>query len=82
MLFYMVNIFIQAVWLYEVAILISDGVKSCNEMISHGNFESMQSMNVSIYINIICMYVCIYIYLYYMYVRMCMKGYMMLYTHM
>ena len=40
--------FEEAVWLYEVAILISDCPSSAHSLICHGNFEFMYAMKVSI----------------------------------
>jgi hypothetical protein len=39
--------FEDAVWLYEVAILLSDNISSVSELVGRGNYESMQAMRVS-----------------------------------
>lgn len=36
--------FEDAVWLYEVAILLSDDIRSTSELIGRGNYESMEAM--------------------------------------
>ena len=55
--------FAEALWLYEIAILISDSHYSLNDMIEGGNYRSLYSMKV------MCVYIIynwnsVYIYIY------------------